>query len=344
MRPSGIGGQAVLEGIMMKNKEKYSVAVRKPDGQIEVRTEVYRSIAGDSKWAKLPLIRGVVNFIDSLILGMESLSYSASFYDDEEEQEPGKFEKLLVKLFGEKAEKVVMGCTVAFSVIMAVAIFMVLPYYISGIFRNFIVSNTLLAVLEGVIRLGLFTLYVVLISCMKDIKRTYMYHGAEHKCINCIERGRELNVKNVRKSSRYHARCGTSFLFIVMVISIVFFIFIRVDSPILRVIFRILLVPVIAGVSYEFIRLAGRTDNPLMKVLSLPGKAMQKLTTREPDDDMIEVAIAAVEAVFDWKAFLGYPDEEEQDVEIPDPDSDTENVEVPSLDSTLFGGAGEMED
>ncbi len=344
MRPSGIGGQAVLEGIMMKNKEKYSVAVRKPDGQIEVRTEVYRSIAGDSKWAKLPLIRGVVNFIDSLILGMESLSYSASFYDDEEEQEPGKFEKLLVKLFGEKAEKVVMGCTVAFSVIMAVAIFMVLPYYISGIFRNFIVSNTLLAVLEGVIRLGLFTLYVVLISCMKDIKRTYMYHGAEHKCINCIERGRELNVKNVRKSSRYHARCGTSFLFIVMVISIVFFIFIRVDSPILRVVFRILLVPVIAGVSYEFIRLAGRTDNPLMKVLSLPGKAMQKLTTREPDDDMIEVAIAAVEAVFDWKAFLGYPAEEEQNVEIPDLDSDTENVEVPSLDSTLFGGAGEMED
>lgn len=344
MRPSGIGGQAVLEGIMMKNKEKYSVAVRKPDGQIEVRTKVYRSIAGDSKWAKLPLIRGVVNFIDSLVLGMESLSYSASFYDDEEEQEPGKFEKLLVKLFGEKAEKVVMGCTVAFSVIMAVAIFMVLPYYISGIFRNFIVSNTLLAVLEGVIRLGLFTLYVVLISCMKDIKRTYMYHGAEHKCINCIERGRELNVKNVRKSSRYHARCGTSFLFIVMVISIVFFIFIRVDSPILRVVFRILLVPVIAGVSYEFIRLAGRSDNPLMKVLSLPGKAMQKLTTREPDDDMIEVAIAAVEAVFDWKAFLGYPVEEEQNVEIPDLDSDTENVEVPSLDSTLFGGAGEMED
>ena len=320
------------------------MAVRKPDGQIEVRTKVYRSIAGDSKWAKLPLIRGVVNFIDSLVLGMESLSYSASFYDDEEEQEPGKFEKLLVKLFGEKAEKVVMGCTVAFSVIMAVAIFMVLPYYISGIFRNFIVSNTLLAVLEGVIRLGLFTLYVVLISCMKDIKRTYMYHGAEHKCINCIERGRELNVKNVRKSSRYHARCGTSFLFIVMVISIVFFIFIRVDSPILRVVFRILLVPVIAGVSYEFIRLAGRTDNPLMKVLSLPGKAMQKLTTREPDDDMIEVAIAAVEAVFDWKVFLGYPDEEEQDVEIPDLDSDTENVEVPSLDSTLFGGAEEMED
>lgn len=328
MRPSGIGGQAVLEGIMMKNKEKYSVAVRKPDGQIEVYTEVYKGIAADKPWAKLPLIRGMVNFIDSLILGMESLSYSASFYEDEEQdQEPGRLEKLLTDVFKEKAEKVVMGCTVAFSILMAVAIFMVLPYVISGFFRKYIVSNTLLAIVEGVIRLGLFTLYVVLISCMKDIKRTYMYHGAEHKCINCIERGRELNVRNVRKSSRYHARCGTSFLFIVMIISIIFFIFIRVESPALRVLFRILLVPVIAGVSYEFIRLAGRSENPLVKLLSLPGKAMQKLTTKEPDDDMIEVAIAAVEAVFDWKAFLGYPAEE-----------------VPSLDSTLHGSAEEMED
>ena len=232
MRPSGIGGQAVLEGIMMKNKEKYSVAVRKPDGQIEVHTEVYKGIAADKPWAKLPLIRGMVNFIDSLILGMESLSYSASFYEDEEQdQEPGRLEKLLTDVFKEKAEKVVMGCTVAFSIFMAVAIFMVLPYVISGFFRKYIVSNTLLAIVEGVIRLGLFTLYVVLISCMKDIKRTYMYHGAEHKCINCIERGRELNVRNVRKSSRYHARCGTSFLFIVMIISIIFFIFIRVESP-----------------------------------------------------------------------------------------------------------------
>ena len=344
MRPSGIGGQAVLEGIMMKNKEKYSVAVRKPDGQIEVRTEVYKGIAADKPWAKLPLIRGMVNFIDSLILGMESLSYSASFYEDEEQdQEPGRLEKLLTDVFKEKAEKVVMGCTVAFSILMAVAIFMVLPYVISGFFRKYIVSNTLLAIVEGVIRLGLFTLYVVLISCMKDIKRTYMYHGAEHKCINCIERGRELNVRNVRKSSRYHARCGTSFLFIVMIISIIFFIYIRVESPALRVLFRILLVPVIAGVSYEFIRLAGRSENPLVKLLSLPGKAMQKLTTKEPDDDMIEVAIAAVEAVFDWKAFLGYPAEEEQDVEIPDLASDTEAVEVPSLDSTLYGSAEEME-
>lgn len=316
MKPSGIGGQAVLEGIMMKNKTRYSVAVRKPDGEIEVRNSEYEGIGGKHVWAKFPLIRGVVNFIDSLVLGMETLTFSASFYEEDDEQEPGGFERFLMKVFGEKAEKVVMGVTMVFSIVMAVGIFMVLPYFISGFFRDYIVSNTLLAVLEGVIRLGLFVLYVVLISSMKDIRRVYMYHGAEHKCINCIERGRELNLKNVRKSSRYHARCGTSFLFIVMVISIIFFIFIRVDSPALRVLYRLLLIPVIAGVSYEFIRLAGRSDHALIKLLSLPGKGMQMLTTKEPEDDMIEVAIAAVEAVFDWRAFQGYrldDDEEEEE-------------------------------
>ena len=306
MKPSGIGGQAVLEGIMMKNKSRYSVAVRKPDGAIEVRISEHEGIGGRHAWAKLPLIRGVVNFVDSLVLGMETLTYSAEFYEEEDEQEPGGFEKFLLKVLGEKAEKVVMGITVAFSIVMAVGIFMVLPYFISGCFRDYIVSNTLLAIVEGAIRLGLFVLYVVLISSMKDIKRVYMYHGAEHKCINCIERGRELNVKNVRKRSPYHARCGTSFLFIVMIISIIFFIFIRVESPALRVIFRILLIPVIAGVSYEFIRLAGRSENLLVRILSLPGKGMQMLTTKEPEDDMIEVAISAVEAVFDWRAFQGY--------------------------------------
>lgn len=325
MKPSGIGGQAVLEGIMMKNKNRYSVAVRKPDKEIEVRVDEHVGIGGGRMWTKFPLIRGVVNFIDSLVLGMETLTYSASFYEEEDEEEPGGFERFLMKVFGEKAEKVVMGVTVAFSVVMAVGIFMVLPYFISGFFRDYIVSNTLLAVLEGAIRLGLFVLYVVLISSMKDIRRVYMYHGAEHKCINCIERGRELNLKNVRKSSRYHARCGTSFLFIVMIISIIFFIFIRVESPVLRVVFRLLLIPVIAGVSYEFIRLAGRSDNILVRILSLPGKGMQMLTTKEPDDDMIEVAIAAVEAVFDWRAFQGYKlDEEEEDDILGD-----EGTEVP---------------
>ena len=289
----------------MKNQGRHSVTVRKPDGGIGVHTGGDEGIAGGRHWAKLPLIRGVVNFIDSLVLGMQTLTFSAGFYDDDEDQEPGKFEEFLQKTFGEKAEKVVMGCTVAFSIVMAVAIFMLLPYFISDFFRRYVPSDTLLAVLEGVIRLGIFVLYVVLISSMKDIRRVYMYHGAEHKSINCIEHGLELNVENVRKSSRYHARCGTSFLFIVMIISIIFFIFIRVDSPVLRVVFRILLVPVIAGVSYEFIRLAGKSENPLVKLLSLPGKGMQMLTTREPDDSMIQVAIAAVEAVFDWKSFLG---------------------------------------
>lgn len=312
MKPSGIGGQAVLEGIMMKNKSQYSVAVRKPDGEIEVHTSVYEGIGARHGWTQLPLIRGVVNFIDSLVLGMETLTFSTSFFEEEEEEEPGALEKFLTKAFGEKAEKVVMGCTVAFSIVMAVAIFMILPYFISGFFRKYIVSNTLLAVVEGIIRLGIFVLYVVLISSMKDIRRVYMYHGAEHKCINCVERGRELNVKNVRRSSRYHARCGTSFLFIVMIISIIFFMFIRVEEPALRVIVRILLIPVIAGVSYEFIRLAGRSENKLVQLLSLPGKWMQKLTTKEPDDDMIEVAIAAVEAVFDWRAFQGYQLEDDE--------------------------------
>lgn len=335
MKPSGIGGQAVLEGIMMKNKSQYSVAVRRPDGKIEVKTDEYKGIAGDKAWAKLPLIRGMVNFIDSMILGMQTLSWSASFYEDEEEEaKPGKFEKFLLKLFGEKAEKVVMGATVAFSVVMAVLIFMLLPYFLSSLFRKFIVSNTLLAIVEGCIRMGIFILYVVLISSMKDIRRTYMYHGAEHKCINCIERGRELNVKNVRKSSRYHARCGTSFLFIVMVISIIFFIFIRVESPVARVVFRVLLVPIIAGVAYEFIRLAGRSNNIVMRVLSLPGKGMQMLTTKEPDDDMIEVAIAAVEAVFDWRAFQGLEEAplEVEDLELEVSEPESEGSEAPVLE------------
>ena len=328
MKYSGIGGQAVLEGIMMKNKDNYATAVRKPDGEIVVKKDTYVSMTEKVKFFSLPFVRGIFNFADSMILGMRSLTWSASFFeDDEEDEEPGKFEKFLIDTFGEKVDNIVMSAVMVFSVLMAIAIFMVLPLLIAGIFRKFIHSETVMAILEGCIRIGIFITYIKVISRMDDIKRTFMYHGSEHKCINCIERGRELNVRNVRKSSRYHARCGTSFLFIVMIISIIFFIFIRVESPALRVLFRILLVPVIAGVSYEFIRLAGRSENPLVKLLSLPGKAMQKLTTKEPDDDMIEVAIAAVEAVFDWRAFLGYPAEE-----------------VPSLDSTLYGSAEEMED
>ncbi len=302
-RYSGIGGQAVLEGIMMKNQDVYSVGVRKPDGEIEVHLSTYEGI-GNKRLKRLPIVRGVISFVDSLVLGMKCLTFSASFYDEEETQ-PSKADQLIDKLFGEKAEKVVMDLTVAFSIVMAVAIFMVLPYFAAALLRKVIVSDTLLALIEGGIRLLLFIGYILLISRMKDIQRVFQYHGAEHKCINCVEHGLELNVENVRGSSKEHKRCGTSFMLIVMIVSIIFFVFIRVESPILRVVFRIALVPVIAGVSYEFIRLAGRSENKLVLALSRPGMWMQGLTTREPDDDMIEVAIAAVEAVFDWRTWQG---------------------------------------
>ena len=238
-----------------------------------------------------------------MVLGMKSLTFSASFFE-EEEVKPSKADKLIEKIFKDKAEKFVMSLTVCFSIVIAVALFMLLPYYISSLFKNMFLSDMAIAAIEGVLRLVIFMGYIFLISFMKDIQRVFMYHGAEHKCINCIEHGLELNVENVRKSSKQHKRCGTSFLLIVIVISIIFFLFIRVDSPVLRVLVRILLIPVIAGVSYEFIRLAGRSENKIIEVLSKPGLWLQNLTTREPDDDMIEVAIASVEAVFDWRAYI----------------------------------------
>ena len=302
MRSSGIGGQAVIEGIMMKNKDKYSVAVRKPDNTIEVVEHEYVSLMEKYAILKLPILRGVASFVESLIIGMKTLTYSASFYEDEEE--PGKAERTAGRIFGDKLDSILYVITICISIILAVLIFMVLPYFVSSLFKKYIVSNTLLAILEGVIRLIIFLLYIFLISRMNDIKRVFMYHGAEHKCINCIEHGMELNVENVRKSSKHHKRCGTSFLLVVMIISIIFFIFIRVDSPALRVIVRVLLVPVIAGVSYEFIRLAGKSESRIVDILSRPGMWLQMLTTSEPTDDMIEVAIKAVEKVFDWKAYL----------------------------------------
>ena len=311
MKPSGIGGQAVIEGIMMKNKDMYSVAVRKPDGEIEVNLGTYRSIVKNKMLRETPLVRGVVNFVDSMILGMRTLTFSASFY--EEEEEPTKTDEMLDKLFKGNAEKVVMGLTVAFSIVMAVGIFMILPYFLTSFLRNYIVSNTFLAIIEGIVRVGIFVLYVFLISRMNDIQRVFMYHGAEHKCINCIENGLELNVENVLKSSKHHKRCGTSFLFIVMVVSIIFFIFIDVTSPVLRVAIRLALIPVIAGVSYELIKLAGNSDSKFVQIISYPGMLMQRLTTKEPDAEMVEVAIAAVEAVFDWDTFIH---EELEEVEV----------------------------
>lgn len=304
MKYSGIGGQAVIEGIMMKNKDSYATAVRKPDGEIVVQKDTYVSIAERVKLFGLPFIRGIFSFADSMILGMKTLTFSAGFFEDDEASQPGKIELWLDKTFGEKMEKVLMGFVMVFSVVAAIGIFMVLPLLIANMCRSVVHSDTVMAILEGLIRLGIFVTYIKLISNMKDIRRTFMYHGAEHKCINCIENGKTLTVEHVRESSKQHKRCGTSFLIIVMMISILFFMVIRVNSVWLRIVSRIVLIPVIAGVSYEFLRLAGRSDNPVINFLSIPGMWMQNLTTKEPDDSMIEVAIQAVEAVFDWKTYL----------------------------------------
>ena len=302
-RYSGIGGQAVLEGVMMKNKEKYAVAVRKPDGEIEVEVETYQGLAHGSKFKELPFIRGIFNFLDSLILGTRALNYSASFYEEEEGKET-KFDKAMDKMSGGNGEKLLSGIVTVISIMLAVGIFIVLPYFISSLFESFIRNRSLMAIIEGVIRIALFLLYVWGISAMKDIRRLYQYHGAEHKCINCIEKGRPLTVHNVMRSSRLHKRCGTSFIFFVMLVSIVLFFFIQVDNVAEKVILRILLMPVVAGISYEIIRLAGRTDNVFIKILSAPGMWIQRMTTREPDESMAEVAIASVEAVFDGKKYL----------------------------------------
>ena len=303
---SGIGGQAVLEGIMMKNGEKYAVAVRKPDGRIAVDLDNHQGILEGNWIRKIPLVRGSFNFIDSMVLGMKCLNHSASVADGREAEE------------GEGAgDKWLSALITCFAVALAIGIFVVLPYYLASLLNGFVRNQSVIAIVEGGMRIVIFIFYVCGISLMKDIRRLYRYHGAEHKCINCIERGRPLTVKNVMRSSRLHKRCGTSFLFLVLFVSIVLFFFIRVDNVAQRVVLRILLMPVVAGISYEIIRLAGRFDNILIAIISAPGMAIQRLTTREPDEEMAKVAIAAVEAVFDWKKYLqenfGYKPEELED-------------------------------
>lgn len=301
MKTSNIGGQAVIEGIMMRNQDQYSIAVRKPDQEIEVKVEPCKSICSSLTWKKIPIVRGVVSFVDSLVIGIQCLMYSASFFEEEEEgdEKPKKTEE--EKKAGEKA---LMAGTLFFSIVIAVAVFMMLPYFLTEQLRRLVDSDWLLSVLESLVRVLIFLAYLLVVSRMKDIQRTFMYHGAEHKCINCIEQGMELNVENVMKSSRLHKRCGTSFLFFVIIVSAILLMFVRVESHVWRIVIRLLLVPVIAGLSYEIIRLAGRSENPLVNLLSKPGMALQKLTTREPDASQAEVAIAAVEAVFDWRKFL----------------------------------------
>ncbi len=302
MKKVRIGGQAVIEGIMMRNYDHYAVAIRKPDKTVEVKVEECLPIGERVKFFKLPFVRGVFNFIESLVIGVQTLTYSAEFY--EEEAEATLADKMVDKVFKDKAEDFMTFLTVLFSIVLAVGLFMLLPAFLVQLIEKWVTSHVVLAIIEGVLRLGIFLLYVVLISQLEDIKRTFMYHGAEHKTINCLEAGEDLTPENVMKHSRYHKRCGTSFMFVVMIISILVFMLIDTESTLLRMVYRLLLIPVVASISYEFIMLAGRSESKLMNALSAPGMWIQRLTTKEPEVDMAEVAIASVEAVLDWRAYL----------------------------------------
>ncbi len=359
MKPSNIGGQAVMEGIMMRHKDKYSIAVRRPDNEIELKVEDYKCIFGNAKIWRKPLIRGVVSFVDSLVVGMKCLMYSAEIAGDEEDEEEAKKmahlsedEKEKKKAKEDKMFKLLLYATVALSIVISIVAFMLLPYVLASLLRKIGATEVIVTIAEAFVKLALFMGYMILISRMKDIQRNFMYHGAEHKCINCVEHGMPLTVENVMKSSRQHRRCGTSFLFLVMIVSIfLHFIFVlvpfywvrlfgrilmvpivagisfemiqwagRTDSKLadilskpglalvpfywVRLFGRILMVPIVAGISFEMIQWAGRTDSKLADILSKPGLAMQKLTTKEPTEDMAEVAIKAVEAVFDWRTYL----------------------------------------
>ena len=298
MKPSNIGGQAVMEGIMMRHKDKYSVAVRRPDKEIEIKTEDYKCTFGKSPVWKKPLLRGVAGFVDSLVVGTKCLMYSAEIAGDEEDEKEDEEGWIFHVFYGS-------FLTVAISIAVSIAAFAFLPYILASLLRKVGASEVIVTIVEAFVKLALFLGYMILISRMKDIRRTFMYHGAEHKCINCVENGHPLTVENVMQSSRFHRRCGTSFLFLVMLVSIfLHFVFVLVPVFWVRLAGRLLMVPVVAGVSFEIIQWAGRSDTACARFFSKPGLALQKLTTVEPTPDMAQVAIKAVEAVFDWRKYL----------------------------------------
>lgn len=299
---SGIGGQAVLNGIMMKNKNEYSIAVRTENKDIVVEKNKYTMLQEKYKFLALPFIRGIFSMIDSLVIGTKTLTRSAEL-SGEVEYEQYKFELLLDKVFGDKATNVLMGLATIVSFIFAISIFMLLPAGLGYLFKLFVKNDFFISLFEGLIRIAIFIIYIKLVSLMPEIRETFEYHGSEHKCINCIENGWDLNVENVMKASKEHKRCGTSFLVYVMIVSILLFMFIPTANIYQRFISRILLIPVIAGISYEVLRVMGRFDNKCVDILSRPGMWMQGLTTREPNKAQVEVAIKAVEEVFDWKDF-----------------------------------------
>ena len=328
-RNSGIGGQAVLEGVMMRNKTRYAVSCRRSDGEIITDVKETHSITEKLPFLGWPFIRGTVNLIESMVIGIKTLTYSADFIEDEEEKakaaapeeggEPVPAKKQKPEKEAKQSEGMTTGMifgTIALSLLLTIGLFFFLPVLVTEGVTALTGWDSALAtsIVEGFVRIAIFVGYVSLISLMPDIKRVYRYHGAEHKSINCIENGLPLTVENARISSKEHKRCGTSFLLFVMVVSILVFSIVNCfalyegDSMIMKVLIRfgvrLLLLPLVAGISYEFLKLAGRSNNKIVDILSRPGMWMQALTTKEPDDSMLECAIASVEAVFDWKAFI----------------------------------------
>lgn len=301
IKPTSVGGQAVLEGVMMRGPKELATAVRTPDGHIEIEKKPVNLLSVKWKINKIPILRGVFSFFESLYTGVSCLMFSAKFFEDEEtdKETMSKFDKWLLEKGGDALLNIVMFISVIFSVIIGVGLFMLLPNFLVGFAKDFYPTTPviLLNLLEGIVRITFFVLYIYLTSLVKDIKRVYMYHGAEHKSIFCYEHGDELTVENVKKYPRFHPRCGTSFLFIVMIVSIILFSFISWDDMYTRLLYRLLLMPVVAGISYELIKIAGRYDNLFTRIISAPGVCMQHLTTKEPDDDQIEVALAALKAV-----------------------------------------------
>ncbi len=298
-RPNSIGGQALIEGVMMRGKDKISIAVRKPDGEIDLKVD---PISKKHQMAvfKWPIIRGIVALIASMIIGVKALTYSAEFFvEGDGTEEKGKFETWLYAKLGKKADDVLLGFSLVFAVVFALLLFGALPTALVSFLRGFIENSVLLSAIEGVTKIAVFIIYIVSISQMKDIKRVFQYHGAEHKTIHCYESGEEVTVENARKFTTLHPRCGTSFLFFVLIISIMLFTFVSWDNVGIRLVTKLLMFPLVTGLSYEMIRLAGRTNNPIVRALSYPGLMMQKLTTRQPDDRQLEVAIIAFKSVLD---------------------------------------------
>ena len=293
---TSIGGQAVIEGVMMRGPKEYAVAVRKPDGEIAIEKSDVNSVIAKSKILKLPIIRGVISFFESLVVGMKCLMFSADFFDVEEE--PSKFDKWVDEKFGDKAKTFTIYFSVVIAILMSVGLFMLLPAFIAGlIFENEGTQRVWFNVVEGVVRIALFMGYIILISKMPNIQRVFQYHGAEHKTIFCYEAGEELTVENVKKHSRLHPRCGTSFLLIVMVMAIIIFSMVPSPNVWITLLQRLILIPLVAGLSYEIIKFAGRSENKVVCLLNKPGMWFQNFTTREPDDKQIFVAIEALKSV-----------------------------------------------